>query len=143
VSLGTLEGGGVTWKGWEHWTPPGESPAPCAVVTVAAVPTQHKYRAQPTIVQGIRFASKKEGKRYEELRHLEAVGAIRDLLLQPPFDLHVRGGEAVARYIADFAYVDVKTGARIVEDVKGVRTPMYRLKARWVKAEYGIDIVEV
>lgn len=133
----------MTWKGWEHWTPPGESTAPSAVVTVAAVPTQHKYRAQPSIVQGIRFASKKEGQRYEELRQLEAVGAIRDLVLQPPFDLHVRGGERVARYVADFAYVDVATGARIVEDVKGVRTPMYRLKARWVKAEYGIDIVEV
>ncbi|MGV3515610.1 DUF1064 domain-containing protein [Luteitalea sp.] len=138
-----LEGRGVTWKGWEHWTPPGETPAPSAVVHVTNVPTQHKYRALPTVVQGIRFASKKEGQRYEELRQLEAVGVIRDLVLQPPFDLHVRGGERVARYVADFAYVDVKTGERIFEDVKGVRTPMYRLKARWMKAEYGIDIVEV
>lgn len=133
----------MTWKGWEHWTPPGQPAAPSAVVQVTAVPTQHKYRAQPTVVQGIRFPSKKEGQRYEELRQLEANGAIRDLVLQPPFDLHVRGGERVARYVADFAYVDVKSGERVVEDVKGVRTPMYRLKARWVKAEYGIDIVEV
>ncbi len=132
----------MAWKGWEDWTPPGATPI-SPTVTVTALPSEHKYRAKPTVVQGIRFASKREGGRYEELRLLEQAGSIRDLVLQRPFDLHAQGGERVARYVADFTYVDVATGELVVEDAKGYRTPMYRLKARWMQAEHGISIVEV
>jgi hypothetical protein len=42
------------------------------------------------------------------------------------------------RYIADFVYVE--RGAKVVEDCKGVQTPMFRLKARVMLMEYGIEV---
>jgi hypothetical protein len=54
----------------------------------------------------------------------------------------VVNGVIVAQYRADFSYVDAD-GVRHVEDVKGVRTSTYRLKAKMVRAIYGIEIEEV
>lgn len=103
-----------------------------------------KYRAIPTVVDGVRFASKAEAKRYGELKLLERAGQVRGLLLQPAFVLHaVREGRlvAVGKYVADFAYQ--KDGALVYEDVKGMRTPLYRWKKKHVEAEYGIQIQEI
>lgn len=102
-------------------------------------PNRGKYGAQPTEVDGIRFASKKEAARYQTLRAVQLAGAISDLRLQVPFPLHV-GGQKIGTYLADFVYV--QGGETVVEDVKGVRTPMYRWKARHLRAEYGISIRE-
>ncbi len=99
-----------------------------------------KYRNQPTFVDGIRFASKKEAYRYRELKILESNNLISNLSLQPRFPLIVNGTK-VATYVGDFAYVDDR--GKIVEDVKGIRTPVYKLKKKLLKAIHGIDIVEV
>lgn len=64
------------------------------------------------------------------------------LELQPKYPLTVNG-EKICTYIADFKYWDAQKNAEIVEDVKGVRTPVFRIKSKLVKALYGIDIVEV
>jgi hypothetical protein len=102
-----------------------------------------KYRAKPTMVNGIRFASKKEGKRYSELKLLERLGEIRDLQLQPRFPLKVNG-ELVCTYVADFSYRDGKTGNWITEDTKGFRTDAYKIKAKLLKAlNPGIDHREI
>lgn len=103
-----------------------------------------KYRAIPTEVDGVRFASKAEARRYGQLKLLQASGEIRDLALQPRYPLAVKG-QKVATYIADFAYTDRLTGKFIVEDVKSAptATPLYKLKKKLVKAIYGIDIMEV
>ena len=101
-----------------------------------------KYRAQKTIVDNIVFDSKAEARRYAELKLLEGGGLIRDLSLQQQYDLDVNGTR-VGRYVADFVYLDNETGERVVEDVKGVRTPVYRLKKKMMKAIYGIEITEV
>jgi hypothetical protein len=104
-----------------------------------------KYGAVPTLVDGIKFASKKEAARYRELKLLVLAGAIRDLQLQPRFVLTVQG-VTIGKYIGDFRYEELtETGGRwdtVVEDVKGVKTPIYRLKKRIVEALYGIDIRE-
>ena len=100
-----------------------------------------KYNAIKTIVDGITFDSKHEAERYRELRMLELCGKISSLELQPRFDVIVNGIK-VCRYYADFRYID-GDGAIVVEDAKGVKTAVYRLKKRLVKAIYGIDIVEV
>ena len=106
-----------------------------------------KYRATKTVVDGITFDSKKEAKRYAELKLMERAGAIRDLQRQvryeliPAFDCdgkHYRS----ATYIADFVYTDVKTGKKIVEDVKGMRTDVYKLKAKMFAHRYGVSILE-
>lgn len=109
----------------------------------------HKYGAKPTTVDGIRFASKAEAKRYGELRLLEKAGAIRGLVCQPRYDIYTLKFQAapvkVAFYKADFRYlVPVLNGWKsIVEDVKGVRTEAYRLKKKLVEAQYGITITEI
>ncbi len=102
-----------------------------------------KYNAVRTEVDGITFASKKEAKRYSELLLLQKAGVIHDLTLQPKFPLRADGGGKVGDYVADFSYVDTVTGAGVVEDVKGVLTPVYRLKKKMVKAQYGVDIKEI
>jgi hypothetical protein len=100
-----------------------------------------KYGNKRTVVDGITFASKREAKRYGELKMFERTGVIRELKLQVPFDV-VLNGTKVCRYIADFAYIDFKE-RYIVEDAKGKRTALYILKSKLMKAVLGIEIVEV
>jgi len=47
----------------------------------------------------------------------------------------------IGSYRADFTYVN-EDGQPIVEDVKGFRTPVYRLKKKLMRALYGIEILE-
>lgn len=101
-----------------------------------------KYHAQPTLADGIRFDSRKEAARYRELRLLEQAGAIHDLRLQVPFVLLPKSqyGRAV-KYIADFVYME--DGRQVVEDTKGYRTDVYKLKRRLMAELLGIEIKEV
>lgn len=101
-----------------------------------------KYGNKKTEVDGILFDSKKEAKRYQELRLLEKQGIILELQLQPKFPIVVNG-KKICTYIADFDYCVAHTADRIVEDVKGIKTPIYNLKKKLVKAVHGIDITEV
>jgi hypothetical protein len=99
-----------------------------------------KYRAIRSEADGVFFPSKKERDRYLQLRMLERIGYIGYLVLQPSFTLTVNGIK-VATYRADFQYT-TNTGDVIIEDVKGVRTPVYRLKKKMVEAQYGIKVIE-
>jgi len=105
-----------------------------------------KYAAAPTVVDGIRFASKREAQRYGELKLLEKAGAINRLRLQPKFPLTVVG-ETIGHYVGDFQYYDVSPngslGRCVVEDVKGVATALYKWKKKHVEAQYGIQIREI
>jgi hypothetical protein len=108
----------------------------------------HKYGAVATEIDGIRFASKKEARRYAELKLLEKAGEIRDLQLQPRYPLcaHPRmhgAGVKVCDYVADFRYRSGPNGLLVIEDVKGMKTPLYRLKKKWFEAQYGIPISEI
>lgn len=98
-----------------------------------------KYGNTPTVVNGTWFASAKEARRYSELLLLERAGEISELRLQVRFSLDV-GGVHVCRYIADFTYRD-KAGGAVVEDVKGVETPEFKLKRKLMLACHGIDVV--
>lgn len=103
-----------------------------------------KYRNHPTVIDGIRFDSKKEAERYAELKLLQRCGIISDLKTQVRFELipKNKNGRAVY-YVCDFTYTE--NGVLVVEDVKSqpTRTPVYRLKKRLMKEVYGIDIKEV
>jgi len=99
----------------------------------------HKYRAQPTTIDGQRFASKGEAERYLVLRNLATHGQIDDLRLQVAYPLKVNG-QLICTYVADFVYTE--HDRQIVEDYKGVRLPIYKLKAKLMKAIYGIIIHE-
>lgn len=111
---------------------------------------RQKFNARKTVVDGITFDSAKEAARYQVLVLRLRAGEIRDLRLQPTFEIRTAGTAGVqARtgiFSADFDYVDVATGARVIEDVKGGRataTTAYRLRKRAVEAAHGITISEV
>ena len=105
-----------------------------------------KFGAVKTKVDGIVFDSKREAARYAELVLLHRAKKIRLLELQPVFPIVVNG-VTVAKYVADFRYQTIPLGFElaetIVEDVKGVKTPLYRLKKKLVEAQYGIEITEI
>lgn len=102
-----------------------------------------KYHNVRTVADGIKFDSKAEADRWLVLRELERVGAISDLQRQVRFDLTVHGphGAWRCKYIADFCYTEA--GRRAVEDVKGFKTPVYRIKRGLMAALHGIEIKEV
>lgn len=100
----------------------------------------HKYGAVKTTTRGIQFDSKAESDRYVELVMLQKAGEITGLQVQTPWPLGVNGTH-VAEYVADFTYY-TRSGRFVVEDVKGVRTPVYRLKAKMFAAQYGLTITE-
>mgnify|MGYP001043628367 CR=1 FL=1 len=106
------------------------------------VAKRSKYSAERTEVDGITFASKKEAKRYAELRDCQRAGLLRDLKLQPRFPLVVNNVK-IGTYVGDFEYTDCEDGQRILEDVKGFKTPAYRLKKKLVLALYGVEITEI
>jgi hypothetical protein len=96
-----------------------------------------KYRAKRTVVDGINFDSKKEAKRYMDLKSLRESGEVAWFLMQVPFRL-----PGNTTYRADFL-VFWKDGRVTVEDVKGFRTEVYKLKKRQVEDLYPITITEV
>jgi hypothetical protein len=101
-----------------------------------------KYRAIKTEVDGVLFDSKREAAHYCELKLRQKAGEIDLLELQPEFALVV-SGVVVGKYRADFRYVLTHNGELVVDDSKGFRTPVYRLKKKIVEAIYGIEIQEV
>lgn len=78
-----------------------------------------KYKNRRTEVDGIEFDSLKEARRYGELKLLVKGGVIKDLELQPVFELipkQKHNGKTVrkANYIADFKYMDIKRELRLL-----------------------------
>ncbi len=108
---------------------------------------RHKYGAQATVTAGIRFPSKAEARRWDELVLLERAGEIRELEPHPAYPIVVHGPDGrpriVAVYVADSRYRAGPEGILTIEDVKGIRTPVYRLKKRLVEAIYDITITEI
>jgi hypothetical protein len=100
-----------------------------------------KYRNQPTEIDGVRFASKKEARRYQDLKLLERAGEIANLVRQPRYPLTVNGLH-VCTYVADAQYDEVKSGRTVTEDVKGgsVRTKDFIIKAKLFQALYGREV---
>lgn len=104
-----------------------------------------KYHAKKTVVDGITFDSRKEADRYLVLKGMEEDGSIEDLRRQvryelvPAFDVDGKHYRPVY-YVADFVYCE--DGREVVEDVKGVRTDVYRLKSKLFARRYGMSINE-
>lgn len=101
---------------------------------------RNKYNNIKTKVDGHLFDSKKEARRYQELKTLQAVGDVWELQLQPNFPLLVNGVK-VGTYIADFMYKTAE-GKVVVEDVKSkaTKTPVYNLKKK-ILATYNPPVV--
>ena len=121
----------------------------------------NKYHNSAVIVDGISFQSRKEARRWRELKLMESAGMIHGLTRQKKFVLipaqrepdtvGKRGGkhkgkliEREVAYYADYSYYD-KEGNEIVEDVKSeaTKTPQYLIKRKLMLKEYGIQIKEI
>jgi hypothetical protein len=107
---------------------------------------EHKYHARPVVVDGVRYASTREYYRYRELVMKQKAGLIRGLKRQVVFRF-THNGVYLGTYIADATYYEPGSPARkawdlVVEDSKGVRTPLYRRSKKMMLAFYGVEIRE-
>lgn len=98
---------------------------------------KHKFKAVRTDYDNIKFASKKECKRYIELKLLKEKGEVLFFLRQVPF--HLEGG---VKWVADFL-VFWLDGNVTIEDPKGIKTSLYIAKKKMVEATYPISITEI
>lgn len=112
-------------------------------------PQESKYKARKVEVDGIVFASKKEARKYEELKLMKQAGEISDFELQPEFELQEgyrdKQGKWVRpiRYIADFRVI-YPDGRVVVIDTKGYRTKEYSIKRKMFLYKYpDIEFKEV
>ena len=96
------------------------------------------------------YDSKREAKRATELKLLEKAGVISHLQEQVAYELipsqyRIVNGkkkcvERAMKYIADFQYVE--NGETVVEDVKGFRTEVYKMKKKLMLFIHDIQIKE-
>ena len=124
----------------------------------------NKYHNEKVVYDGIEFDSKREAKRYQQLKLMEKAGVICDLKMQVKRELipaqYINGKcvERAVTYTSDFEYYVLKPlrqktvmaepdamaiGQHIVEDAKGMRTDVYRLKKKLMLYKYGIRITEI
>jgi hypothetical protein len=104
------------------------------------VPT--KYGNVHTHFNGRWFDSIHEARRAQTLQILERGNVISNVRYQVPFELVPKQGKIKpVRYVADFVYESGST--LVVEDAKGMKTPVYRLKKKLMLFVHGIDIQEV
>jgi hypothetical protein len=114
--------------------------------TVPNGKSQAKYRNRVCEYDGKKFDSEAERDRYIHLRLLQSAGEIKDLSCQTKFFYCDRDsdGEDTAlmfTYIADFSYF--RDGNEVFEDVKGIQTPVFRLKKKLIEARHNVKIVLV
>lgn len=122
--------------------------------------SKNKYKNKKIVIDGIEFQSKKEARRWQELKLLEQAGEIYDLQRQVKFTLipaqrepdikGVRGGRIKGKllereccYYADFVYFMKDDVTPVVEDTKGVRTPEYVIKRKLMLYNYDIQVKEI
>jgi predicted component of type VI protein secretion system len=103
-------------------------------------PKKNKYNATEVVVDGVKFDSKAEAARYLRLKSELDRGLISDLVLQPKFVLMPKfryEGKAIREmaYVADFQYM--RDGVTVVEDVKGMKTAEYKIKAKLFIHQYA------
>lgn len=106
-----------------------------------------KYNNQKVEYAGRVFDSKKEFDRYKQLILLQYAGLIKDLNCQEVFIL-VEKTDTTRKmtYKADFTYIDVATGGKVIEDVKSKITrknSTYIAKKKLMKSKFNIDIKEI
>lgn len=110
---------------------------------------KNKYGNEKIVVDGQEFDSLLEYSRYRQLKILERAKEIKDLQRQVPFELqpsYKKGNKTIRgiNYIADFVYIDLRTGNKVVEDTKGYRNEVYKLKKKLFEYVYkDMQITEI
>lgn len=102
------------------------------------------YNKKTQTIDGMVFDSKKEASRWGQLKLMERAGLIKDIQTQVKFELIPKQeGERACSYVADFVYTDCNTGKKVVEDTKGYRTEVYRIKRKLMLWVHNIKIIEI
>ena len=101
---------------------------------------KNKFGATAVVLDGYRFASKREAQHYWALKNDET---IRDLFVQPAWRIEING-EFVCDYVADFSFRDANRVLH-VHDVKSkaTKTPEYRIKRKLMHAVHSIYVEEI
>jgi len=106
-----------------------------------------KYGNKKVIVDGIQFDSKAEAAYYKKMLKDQEAGLVKEFNMQKTYTLldkfeHPKTGKAVRaiKYIADFEVI-YPDGRVEVVDIKGFKTPIYRLKEKLFMFRYNIPIV--
>lgn len=99
-----------------------------------------KYKNIKTTVDGITFDSKREAEYYCKLKLLKQAGEIKDIALQPRYELQptFRKNGTTHRsitYVADFVVVN-NDGTTEIIDVKGVETKEFKIKKKLFEYKY-------
>ena len=113
-------------------------------------------------VDGVTFDSKKEARRWQELKILEKAGKITNLRRQVKFvliptqrgpeEIGPKGGRKPGKvqekeldYVADFVYEE--DGEKVVEDVKGYKEGgayrVFAIRRKLMRFVHGIGIREI
>lgn len=106
----------------------------------------NKYGNKKVTIDNILFDSKKEARRYQHLKNMQEAGLITNLVLQPKFVLqdafmYKNRTYRKIEYIADFSYVRVEDDILVVEDVKGLKTDIFKIKEKmFLKMMLGKNI---
>ena len=102
-----------------------------------------RYRNRKTEVDGVIFDSKKEAKRWNDLKIMQKKGEISALERQPKYSIE-HNGVKICKVRPDFFYL--QNGEAVIEDVKSPATrkdPVYRIKFKLLQAFHNITISEV
>lgn len=97
-----------------------------------------KYHNIKTVVNGITFDSKREAFYYNLYKKQEKAKEIFNLQRQIPYVFKL-DGKKIFTYKADFQYEDTDGKTHVI-DVKGVLTPVFRLKKKLIEAQHNIEI---
>lgn len=100
----------------------------------------NKYKAERQVVGGHSFDSKKEARRYGELKLLMRAGEISDLEVHPRYALTV-SGERIGHAEFDFRY-RTKSGLLVIEDCKSepTNTALSKWKRRHFQIQYELMV---
>lgn len=126
--------------------------------------SRNKYRNDKIITSEGLFDSQREHQRWVALKLMERAGLIKDLdrqvkfqLLEPIYEYYHRYSDKTGKrlkdgkrliehgvsYVADFVYIDCRTGEKVVEDAKGCKTEAYKIKRKLMLYFHQIRIREV
>ena len=105
-----------------------------------------KYGNKKSVAaDGTEFDSRAEHRRWAHLCQLQAMDLISDLRCQVAYELvqsvkflGANRAKPAIRYVADFVYME--KGVEVIEDVKGVLTPEFKLKRHLMKALLGLEV---
>ena len=130
------------WRPWlKHY---------CARAWQIVMP-HSKFRNKKVELDGHVFDSQAEAKHYlYTLKPRLEAGEISHLEIHPRIRCEINGRK-ICDYLADFRYFDSsqsgpdgQVGCQVVEDVKGFKTDVYKLKKKLVEALYpGTKISEI